>query len=623
MFAEGCQVPDSDRVRQRISDDIGIDRLPPAADQSPVPGPRYKWIALSNTTLGLLMATVNGSIVLIALPEIFRGIDINPLSPGNTSYLLWMMMGFLVVTAVLVVTFGRLGDMYGRVRMYNLGFAIFTVSSILLAVTWMHGTAAALWLIGWRIVQGVGGAFLFANSTAILTDAFPARQRGLALGINVVAGISGTFLGLLLGGLLAPISWHCVFLVSVPFGVLGTFWAYTSLQDSGVRRRTTMDWWGNITFAVGLIALLVGITYGIQPYGGHTMGWTNPWVLAAVIGGVVTLVVFTIIESTVVEPLFHLSLFRIRSFSAGNVANLLASLGRGGLQFVLLIWLQGIWLPQHGYSFTDTPLWAGIYLVPLTVGFLVAAPIAGVLSDRFGARMFTVGGLAIVIVSFALFMSIPVNFSYPVFALILLVNGVGTGLFSSPNRADVMNGLPANTRGVGAGMAATFQNAAFVLSIGLSFTLIVIGLSRSLPSTMLNGLVDQGVPASTAQAASALPPIGVLFSAFLGYNPMEQILGPQTLSALPDSGAYVTGRAFFPNLISGPFSDGLVAAFVFSITMLLIALVASFMAGPGRRAQPGLDDAEMAGVHPQDSDAGAGLIPARRSQDTAASGHSR
>ncbi|WP_250283013.1 MULTISPECIES: MFS transporter [unclassified Frankia] len=596
---------DTDHAEPTTADDRDTARPSAVVDEPTAPGRHYKWIALSNTTLGILMATINSSIVLIALPDIFRGININPLQPGNTSYLLWMMLGFLIVTAVLVVTFGRLGDMYGRVRMYNMGFAIFAVSSVLLALTWMDGSAAALWLIGWRIVQGVGGAFIFANSTAILTDAFPVQQRGLALGINVVAGIAGTFIGLLLGGVLAPINWHYVFLVSVPFGVFGTFWAYAKLRDNGVRQRTAMDWWGNATFAGGLITLLIGITYGIQPYGGHTMGWTSPWVLGAMTGGLAVLVVFAVIESRVAEPLFDVRLFRIRSFTAGNIASLLASLGRGGLQFVLIIWLQGIWLPQHGYSFAETPLWAGIYMIPLTIGFLVAAPVAGTLSDRFGARMFTVGGLVTVIASFVLFMIIPVNFSYPSFALILFVNGIGTGLFSSPNRADVMNGLPANKRGVGAGMTATFQNSAIVLSIGLVFTLIVIGLSRTLPSTMLNGLLAQGVPDATARTVAGLPPIGVLFSAFLGYNPMEQLLTPQTLAALPDGGAHVTGHAFFPNLISGPFADGLVAVFVFSIATLVIAAVASFAAGTGQPTAP-VSGAAPVGAEP----VGAGPVSA-------------
>ena len=392
----------------------------------------YKWIALSNTTLGLLMATINSSIVLIALPDIFRGIGIDPLGPGNTSYLLWMIMGFLVVTAVLVVGFGRLGDMYGRVRMYNLGFVVFTVASILLAVTWQQGEAAALWLIGWRIVQGIGGAFIMANSTAILTDAFPADQRGTALGINGVAAIAGSFLGLVIGGLLGPLNWHLVFLVSVPFGVFGTVWAYLKLRDTGERRPAKMDWWGNITFAVGLIALLVGITYGIQPYGDSTMGWGSPLVLTCVIGGVVVLVAFAVIESRVANPLFTLSLFRIRAFTLGNIAILLSSLGRGGLQFILIIWLQGIWLPQHGYSFEQTPLWAGIYMLPLTLGFLVSAPASGYLSDRFGARWFSAGGMVLTAVSFVLLEALPIDFDYWAFAAVLLVSGIGMGLFTSP-----------------------------------------------------------------------------------------------------------------------------------------------------------------------------------------------
>ncbi|WP_344416737.1 MFS transporter [Pseudonocardia ailaonensis] len=527
----------------------------------------------------MLMATINSSIVLIALPDIFRGIGINPLESSNTSYLLWMIMGFLVVTAVLVVGFGRLGDMFGRVRMYNLGFAIFSVSSILLAVTWMQGDAAALWLIGWRIVQGIGGAFLMANSSAILTDAFPSNQRGMAMGINGVAAIAGSFLGLIIGGLLGPVNWHLVFVVSVPFGVFGTFWAYYKLHDNGRRSRAKMDWWGNITFAVGLIVLLVGITYGIQPYGDSTMGWGSPMVLSCIIGGVVVLAIFGFIETRVASPLFELSLFRNRAFSFGNAANLLASLGRGGLQFVLIIWLQGIWLPQHGYSFEQTPLWAGIYMLPLTVGFLASAPLSGILSDRWGARWFTTGGMIITAVSFVLLEALPVDFGYWVFALILLVNGIGMGLFASPNRAEIMNSLPVNARGAGAGMTATFQNSAMVLSIGFFFSLMIAGLSANLPTTLHDGLIAHGVPAADATSIANLPPVGVLFAAFLGYNPIQTLLGP-VLNTLPtDQASFLTGRSFFPQLISQPFSDGLTAAFWFAVIVCVIAAAASLFTG--------------------------------------------
>ncbi len=540
---------------------------------------RYKWIALSNTTIGVLMVTINSSIVLIALPDIFRGIHLDPLTPANTSYFLWMIMGFLVATAVLVVSFGRLGDMFGRVRMYNLGFAVFTVFSILLAATWMSGTSAALYLVVMRIGQGIGGALLFANSSAILTDAFPEDQRGLALGINVVAAIAGSFIGLILGGLLGPISWRLVFLVSVPVGLFGTVWAYVKLRDTGVRAPSHIDWWGNLTFAAGLIAVLVGITYGILPYGGHTMGWTNPSVLGALIGGAAVLGLFAFIETRVAQPMFRMGLFRIRAFTGGNMASLLSGLARGGLMFILIIWLQGIWLPLHGYSFVSTPLWAGIFMVPLTVGFLVAGPISGILSDRYGARPFATGGMLVAAVVFALLQLLPADFSYIWFALLLLAYGLAAGMFASPNRAGIMNSLPPAQRGAGAGMSATFQNSAMVLSIGVFFTLIIIGLSASLPQSLYTGLTAQGVPAADATRISHLPAVSSLFAAFLGYNPMQTLLGPVLGHLSHARAAFLTGHSFFPHLIAKPFMAGLRTALDFAVVASVLAAVASWLRG--------------------------------------------
>jgi MFS family permease len=540
----------------------------------------YKWIALSNTTIGVLMVTISGSITLISLPNIFDGIHLNPLQPGNTSYFLWLLMGFLLVTSVLVVSLGRVGDMFGRVRMYNLGFAIFTFFSILLSVTWMTGKAGALWLIILRLFQGVGGAFLFANSSAILTDAFPENQRGLALGINGVAAIGGSFIGLIVGGVLAPIEWRLVFLVCVPFGLFGTVWAYLKLVDNGVRVKAKIDWWGNVTFAIGLISLLTGIVYGIQPYGAHTMGWTNPGVIAAIAGGIVTLAAFSWIELHSPDPMFRLPLFRIRAFAAGNIANLLGALGRGGLQFMLIIWLQGIWLPQHGYSFERTPLWAGIYMIPLTVGFLVAGPVSGVLSDRYGARPFATGGMVGAAASFGLLEALPVNFGYVWFGLVLLLMGLSMGLFSSPNRAAVMNSLPPDQRGAGAGMMTTFQNSAQVLSIGVFFSVITLGLASSLPSELLHGLVANGVPTSAAKKVAGEPPIGALFASFLGLNPIKELVPSGVLQHLTIAQqARLTGRSFFPHLISGAFATGLHYAFDFAIGCSLVAAVASWLRG--------------------------------------------
>jgi MFS family permease len=540
----------------------------------------YKWVALSNTTLGMLMATINASILLIALPDIFRGIGIDPLAPGNTSYLLWLILGFLVVMAVLLVSLGRLGDMYGRVRMFNLGFAVFTAFSILLSVTWLHGGEGALWLILMRVGQGVGGALLFANSSAILTDAFPAHQRGLAMGVNSIAAIAGSFLGLVLGGVLAPISWRLIFLVSVPVGVVATLWSYHSLREIGERRPARIDWWGNVTFALGLIGVMIGITYGIQPYGGHDMGWTSPFVLCMLFGGLALLAVFCVIELRVEEPMFHLELFRIRAFAAGNLAALLAAMGRGGLQFILIIWLQGIWLPEHGYDFSSTPLWAGIYMLPLIAGFLVAGPASGWLSDHFGARPFATGGMVLAALSFLLLIVLPVDFAYPWFALVLLLNGIGMGLFASPNSAGVMNSLPPSQRGAGAGMLATFMNSASVLSIGVFFTLMIVGLAAGLPHTLQHGLVEHGVSSADAARISQLPPVATLFASFLGYNPMATLLGPQVLHSLPaGQSATLTGRQFFPDLISSPFHTALVYAFAFAIVACLIAAVASLLRG--------------------------------------------
>ena len=431
-----------------------------------------------------------------------------------------------------------------------------------------------------RIGQGVGGAFLFANGSAIVTDAFPSHERGKAMGINGMALVTGSFIGLVLGGLLGPVEWRLVFLVSVPFGLFGTVWAYLKLRDNGVRVRTTIDWWGNATFAIGLTAVLIGLVYGLLPYGGHTMGWTSPFVLGTVIGGVLMLVVFVFIELEVENPMFRLELFRIRAFAAGALATLLAAIGRGGLQFMLIIWLQGIWLPQHGYSFARTPLWAGIALVPLTVGFLISGPISGILADKQGARWIATIGLVGSAICFLLLEALPMNFNYIEFAAILFAFSVFAGMFITPNQTAVMNSLPPDARGAGAGMNGTFMNSAQVLSIGIFFSIVTLGLASSLPSHLANGLIAQGVPASQAEKIAHLPPIGSLFAAFLGFNPIQTEVPHHVLAALgPARAAYVAGRSFFPQLISSSFQQGLRLAFDFAAGLTLIAAVASWLRG--------------------------------------------
>ena len=544
--------------------------------------PRHKWVVLSNTTLGTMLATINASIVLISLPAIFRGIGLNPLQPANVGYLLWMLMGYLVVTAVLVVPFGRLGDMYGRVRMYNLGFIVFTVAAVALSFDPFQLGRGAIWLIAWRVVQGIGGAMLMATASAVLTDAFPASQRGMALGVNMVAAVAGSFLGLLIGGVLAEIHWQAIFWVGVPLGILGTVWSIRSLREVGVRTPGRMDWAGTLTFGVGLTVLLVGITSGIQPYGGRSTGWTNPVVLGLIGSGLLLLVAFYFIELRVEVPMVDVRLFSSAAFGMGNLAGLMASLGRGGLQFMLIIWLQGIWLPLHGYSFESTPLWAGIYMLPMTAGYLVAGPLAGSLADRYGARPFTVGGMVLTAVSFVALVMIPVNFNYLVFAALIFLNGLGGGIFTAPNTAAIMSSVPATQRGAASGVRATFFTAGASLSIGIFFSLMIAGLAHTLPQAMSAGLQQQGIPATMAHQVADTPPVSSLFAAFLGYNPMAELLAPFNGLAQPGVNAEVlTGKTFFPELITGPFHSGLVVVFSAAAIMMVIGAIASLF-NPGR-----------------------------------------
>jgi len=540
----------------------------------------YKWIVLSNTTLGMLAAMMNSSILLISLPAIFRGIHLAPLDPGNINYLLWSIIGYMIATAVLVVAFGRLGDQFGRTRMYNLGFAIFTAASIALALLPGKGDFAATYLIVVRIIQGVGGALIMANSTALLTDAFPPDQRGLALGINVVAAIGGQFIGLLLGGLLADYDWRLVFWINVPFGVFGTIWAYWRLSEIPNRRKHRIDWLGNISFGLGLVLILTAITYGIQPYGNQVMAWTSPKVVTLFALGILALVLFCVVERHVERPMLDFHLFSIPPFAYGNIANMTSSIARGGLQFMLIIWLQGIWLPLHGYAFEETPLWSAIFMLPLTVGFLLAGPVAGYYSDRVGGVPFAVGGMLFGAASFVALMLLPADFSYLAFAALLFLNGLGSGLFVAPNSTQIMNSVPPKERGQASGMRATTTNAGQVLSIGVFFSLMLAGLAATLPHSMEAGLLAENVPADVAAKVANMPPVASLFAAFLGYNPMSELIPHAVLASLPPANvAVLTGTEFFPGLMSAPFKHGLILAFTFSAVLYLIAAFASWKGG--------------------------------------------
>jgi EmrB/QacA subfamily drug resistance transporter len=543
---------------------------------------QYKWVALSNTTLGTLMASIDMTIVLIALPAIFRGIQIDPFS--SFQYLLWIMFGYSIVTATLLVTFGRLSDIYGRVKLYNLGFAIFTVGSILLSLTPNVGDAGAIELIVFRIVQGVGAAFLFSNSAAIITDAFPENERGKALGINQLAFLAGSLIGLVLGGILAVFDWRLVFLVSVPVGVIGTVWSYWKLKEQNiVRKKQKMDVWGNISFGAGLTLILLGITYGLVPYGNSSMGWSNPWVISSLVSGAALLVAFPFIESRVAEPMFKLDLFKNRMFATANIATFLSAISRGGVMIMLVVLLQGVWLPLHGFSYDSAPFWAGIFMIPMSIGIALTGPLSGWLSDKHGARVLATAGMIITGIAFLAFTLLPANFEYLPFAIILLVMGIGNGIFMSPNMASVMNSCPAEHRGAASGLRSTLQNCGQTISQAIFFAIIIISLNTTLPAALATAVASTGCPAQIAAAFSHTPASGALFAAFLGYNPIGtllQAMGPTVTASLSQNTLNVlTGQTFFPNAIASPFMTALTQAFVIAAVLCFLAAVFSALRG--------------------------------------------
>jgi EmrB/QacA subfamily drug resistance transporter len=541
----------------------------------------YKWIVLSITTIEMFMVSVNGSITLISLPAIFNGINIDPLT--SFQYLIWVLMGYSLVTATLLLSFGRLSDMYGRVKLYNLGFAIFTVGSILLFLTPDKGDLGAIEIIAFRLVQAVGASFTFSNSAAILTDAFPPNERGKALGLNTMAFLSGQFVGLILGGILAFYNWRYVFLVSVPVGILGTIWAYLKLRETPLpERKRKIDVWGNVTFVGGLTTLLIGMTYALLPYGKDPMGWGDPWVIAAIVIGLLLLAAFPVIESRVEDPMFRLSLFKIRVFSLANTAGFLSALARGGMMFLLIMLLQGVWLPLHGYSYESTPFWAGIFMLPLTAGFVIMGPLSGWLSDKYGSRFFATSGLILIAISFLMLASLPYDFDYPIFAVALLVMGLGNGMFGTPNIAAIMNSVPPEDRGVASGMRTMLQNSGMVISMALFFTIVIVSLTQLFPPELATSLASAGAP-DLLGPMSAIPPTGALFAAFLGYNPVHAILVTLPASVVagisPATMTTLTGTTWFPTTLANAFMPSLRISFYLGALLSLIAAVLASLTG--------------------------------------------
>jgi MFS family permease len=528
-----------------------------------------------------LMGSINMSIVMIALPAIFNGIHINPLN--SFQYLLWILMGYGLVTATLLLSFGRLSDMYGRVKMFQLGFLIFSIGSILLYLTPSTGDMGAIEIIVFRLVQAVGAAFFMANSAAILTDAFPSNERGKALGINTVAVMAGMFLGLIIGGVLAVFDWRYVFLVSVPFGLLGTVWAYYKLKEISVKaEKTKIDLVGNATFLMGITLILVGVTYGLIPYGSSSMGWTNPWVIASILLGFISMILFGFVESRVESPMFRLDLFKNKSFAYANLAGLLGALGRGGVMFMIILLLQGIYLPLHGYSYSSTPFWGGIYMLPLTAGIIIFGPLSGVLSDRYGPRWIATGGMIVTAFAFLFLAALPYDFTYLVFGLAMFVMGMGFGMFGAPNSASIMNSVPSEDRGIASGMMYTINNTAQTASMAIFFTIIIVGITQRFPEAMTASLSSIGA-VYLAPALSNIPPTAALFSAFLGYNPVNSILSALPIpivAHIPQTTLNtLTGITWFPQTLQNAFVPSLRTSFYIGALLSIIAAILSALRG--------------------------------------------
>jgi MFS family permease len=535
--------------------------------------------------MGVLMASINMNIILIALPSIFDGIDLNPLSPGVFAYLLWILMGYTIVTAVILVTIGRLSDMFGRVRLFNLGFVIFTLGSILLFFTPNKGDLGALELVVFRIVQAIGGAFLMANSTAIITDNFSKKERGFAMGINQIAATTGMSLGIVLGGVLSVINWRYVFLISIPVGILGTIWSYLKLKETSPKRVGILDIPGNLTFGLGLVILLVGVTYGLVPYKSSPMGWGSPWVITALVIGTSLLITFPFIEGRVKQPMFRLGLFKIRGFAMGSFASMITGMGMMGIMFVIILLFQGTWLPLHGYSYSSVPFWAGIFMLPMTVGMGIFGPIGGKLSDKHDSKDIATIGLIMSALAILFLTTISANFLYVEMAVLLFVFGAGYGMFNAPNASALMSSVPPEERGVASGMFATMRNIGTTASMGIFFTILIVAMTSVLPHTLFTGLNRAGVNFQVAKSLSSLPPTDAIFSALLGINPIEEIITLLHLGSQisPSAFATITKATWFPGVFAPAFMSSIRKVFYVALTITLIGALISYMRMPSRK----------------------------------------
>ncbi|MEJ2777393.1 MFS transporter [Stygiolobus sp. RP850M] len=527
---------------------------------------KSKWIALSNTSIAIFIAFANYNMIIIALPQIFNSLRFNPTAPDALGYLIWLILGYMIVTSSLVVTFGRISDLKGRAKLYSFGFLIFAISSGILSTVNGYGDSAVLEMIILRLFQGVGGGLLMVNSAAILTDYFPKNELGKALGLNQVSGLVGGVAGLIIGGVLSVINWRYIFLLDFVVGIIGTLWSFKSLRDVQKPIKQPLDIIGNVLFALGITLLLISVTYGLLPYGNQQLGWGNPFVITGLTISFLAIGIFVLVESKVKNPMFDLSLFKVRDFSVANFTNFIASMARQGILLMMLVLLQGIWLPLHGVPYSQTPFWAGLYLIPNMLGFAALGPISGILSDRYGSKVLTSLGIFVSALGFFLLSLLPYDFQLWQFFAISFLMGAGMGLFSSPNMADIMASVPVQKRGAASGMRASLQNTASALSVVLYFSVVITGMAVTLNSSIESALSSYGIHLNVN-----LPAAVAIFSALLGYDPLSSLT-----SSLPTSVAsHIDTPAFFVTAIAPSFMSGFRLMLNISAALLVLSGILS------------------------------------------------
>jgi EmrB/QacA subfamily drug resistance transporter len=424
----------------------------------------YKWLALSNTTIGSLMASLDRNIIIIALPTIALDLGLPLIT------LVWLTIGYWVVTASALLTFGRLADMFGRVKLYNIGFALFTVGSTLCCIA-----QTGEQLIVFRVIQGIGAAFIFSNSAAIISDTFAESERGKALGINQISIVIGSVIGLVVGGVLTSyLGWRSIFWINIPIGIFATVWAFSKLKELGHTKMEKIDWPGNLLMSLALLLLLFGITFGSF----QILNFF--WTILLVSSGIVFLILFYLIERKVLYPMIDLTLFELKIFTSSNIAIFLNSVARGAFSFVIVFYLQG---PSMSLS----PLEAGLYLIPVSLALAIFAPIAGWLYDKYKSPAFSQLGLLLSAAGFLMLVGIEEKISLLEVILPFILIGAGMGVFTSPNRTAIMNSVSQNRRGIAAGISTTLVMTGSAFSVALVFSIFSIMLPTDETSKIFSG----------------------------------------------------------------------------------------------------------------------------------------